>query len=129
MVSNEQVLQLPFQKTDLRKSLSCSLGDMNLEFDLVRYVGHLLQKANRSLKEKNAIIGSVEAKLRSIESVPDLELIQGKDGLSLLEKILVANGVGQGDAVRILSASFERSYVAEYPNLRKVVEFLSAGSA
>lgn len=124
LVSDEQGLQLPFQKTNPLKSLSCSPGEMNLEFDLERYTGHLLQKAGLSLSERDRLVASVERKLEAIESIPDLELVHGKDAIHLLENILFANGVARDDAFRILATSFERTYTSEHPNLMKVVDFL-----
>lgn len=125
LFSERENMQLPFQRTDPWKSLSYSSQTAQVDLDLRRYVGTLLQNAGRSLTEREGIIEGVNELIRSMRHVPDHELLHGKDAVLILEKVLIEFDIPRGNAVRILRASFERSHVENYPNLNAVVRYLS----
>ncbi|SRR6266545_5061888 len=124
LISEEEGLNLPFQRTDPWRSLSFSRS-RGLSCDLTRYVSTLLQNAGRSLKEVQTIIERIPAKDALLASIPDYELLHGKDAICLLEKVLIDYGVARGEAIRILRSAFERSFAQDYPSLNAAITFLA----
>ena len=125
LTSDDEGLNLPFQRTDMWRSLSCSRGQTDLTMDRERYISALLQNAGRNQRELGQITTRTDDKARQLAEVPDHELIHGKDMTILLEKALQAHGVHREDAIRILRTSFERLLVSDYPVLGEVLAYLS----
>lgn len=125
LVSDEEKLNLPFQGTDMRRSLSCSRERLDLDLNLDRYITTLLQNAGLNQRLSKQIKAKIEEKRVLLHEVPDHELVHGKDTLCLLKKTLHAHGVHQDDAVRILRTCFERNLVEEYPSLKNAIEYIT----
>ena len=125
LVSDEEGFDLPFQRTDMRRSLSCSKGRIDLALNLGRYIATLLQNAGLNQGLATHISARIEEKQALLDNVPDHEIVHGKDALCLLEEVLYAHSVHRDDAIRILRTCFERTFIYEYPSLRNAIEYLA----
>jgi hypothetical protein len=124
LVSDEGGLNLPFQRTDMRRSLSCSKGKFNLVLDLDKYIKTLLQNVGLKQGLLASISKRIEEKRIALSNISHHEIVQGKDTLCLLEEVLYAHGIHRDDTVRILRTCFERKFADDYPSLSNAIRYL-----
>lgn len=123
MASDVEALALPFQRTDIRRYIRVA-DDSTVEFDTSAYVQTLLQNASVSLSERERITARAQAIRERYGDAADL--IHGKDAMRLLDVLLKEFGAKSDEARKMLWCSFERTSANVYPNLLRVVSFLTS---
>lgn len=122
LLSEMDVLRLPFQATRLRRYVRAEPGSLVLRFDA--YLSALLQNADISL----ARLGAVRDRLADVEAqfgdVPDAQVIHGKDAFCLIGVALSQYRLEDGEIARLLWTSFETAHVEVGSNLSAVARFL-----
>lgn len=122
LMSELDSLELPFQKTAKKKYITFTRGHLTVEYE--RYLSALLQNAGVSL----ARLGDISSRLAEVErvftSVPDSELIHGKDAMCILEVVLSECGAAEEEGTRLLWTSFEPVLVEPGSTLATVCGFL-----
>lgn len=123
ILSEVDSLGLPFKKAKLYKSIS--YDGNSIELNLEKYIKTLLQKASISLSQYDKIITRLKRLKRQFSSISDLKIIHGKDALEIFDEVLRRYDISRGDGSAILWTSFQSDLVAEYPNLRIALQFIS----
>ena len=123
LVSDLEALALPFQRTDIRRHTQVR-KDGSVEFDAAAYVQALLQNAGISLSEREGIIARAQAVRETYTDAADL--IHGKDAMHLLDVLLKDFGARRDEVRKMLWCSFDRASANAYPNLLRVVSFLTS---
>jgi hypothetical protein len=126
LVSEVDHLDLPFRKLKLERYVGIKNKTLSIKVD--QLLQTLLQNARLTIKRRDGIMQRFEQLKEEYSSMPDSELIHGKDALRLYE-IAVEKYGGDSKAANALWVTFERAWVGEYPALGKVCEFLKGGSA
>jgi hypothetical protein len=122
VLSELDSLDLPFQKTDLKRHFKTDANTVTLDLD--GYLRALLQNAAISLAEMERIkerLGQVEKKYWT---TPDSEIVHGKDAICIIEVTLATCEVRSGDACRLLWTSFESAFIEAGSTLETITVFL-----
>jgi hypothetical protein len=93
-----------------------------LKFD--SYLQALLQGVGIGLNR----IGEIKSKLAALnertKKIPDLELIHGKDSVSILQAILCCDGFTKDAVESSFWTSLEHRFIAGFPNLMTALSYL-----
>jgi hypothetical protein len=126
LVSEVDQLRLPFHELRLERYIDVKNQTLSIKID--RLLQTLLQNAGLTIKRRDGILRRFEQLKEEYSSVPDSELIHGKDALRLYEVALEKHG-GDPKASSALWATFERAWVEGYPTLGRVCGFLKGVAA
>lgn len=122
LMSERDALGFPFRRTQLERHLDVHACQVSL--DLEGYLRALLQNAGISL----ARLGGLKDRLAEVEpiyaSIPDSEIIHGKDAMCILEVALSRFEIDPRDVPRLMWTSFEASFVVGGSTLDTVAGFL-----
>lgn len=122
LLSERDALDLPFQRTDLRRRLRFISGQLRVDFDA--YLRALLQNADISLARIPSVLRALDDLDEELRDVPHSEIIHGKDALLVIDKLLSRFGVKPNESSRMLWTSFEASFVISGSNLDVMKRFL-----
>jgi len=122
LMSELELLDLPFQKTDVAKYLTVDADGMSLDFQ--GFFRALLQNAGVSLTRLSELQNRVNAVEASYAKVPDAQMIHGKDAVAIVAVALSKFGLDQKEITRLLWTSFECGFVESGSVLGTVETFL-----
>lgn len=122
LYSEANSLFLPFQNTRLPRYTKFRNGNLNINFD--RYLIALLNNSEQSSKLKPTILRAVEEYSVIYKDIGNFQILHGSDILDLVSVVCNANGLEKQSAEPILRSTYERTFVAEYPTLTQVVDFI-----
>lgn len=88
LLSDEKEWRLPFQITNLSRSLRYTRPQVEVHFLPERYLTTLLQNARISQQQVTTIIKQVEESPLFLGNTPDREIAHGKDVTCILQKVL-----------------------------------------
>ena len=114
---------LPFQDTEAAGHVT--IARTEIQFNLEGYAQALLQNADVSLKKLPEIIERYREVANLYSHVDDAQIIQGKDAVDLLERLLRLYGLRSDDIGRLLRSSYERQWMEGHPSLKQAYDFLT----
>ncbi|WP_456785885.1 hypothetical protein [Cellulomonas sp. P5_C5] len=88
-------------------------------------VSALLQAADHSLRLLDQLLLDIEVISAHLQTIPERDVIHGKDSMRILTKQLATLGIRVDDAGRLVRSTFAREHVAQYPTLAAIVSYLS----
>lgn len=122
LLSEKRGLKLPFQQAHLERHLKKNGFTVDLNLDA--YMQSLLQGANISLRELPRIKHEMTELADSLSSVPNSELVHGKDSITIL-RVLLKSKTFKGEAVEpSLWASLDHNTLKGLPSLEAMKKFL-----
>ena len=122
LVSRLDALQLPFAKTDLRRSLSWDGSALVL--DMTKFVDSLLSNAGISRKKTVSVLARL-VELEGVHAGIDTRFVaQGKDCLDMLDHAIRK----RKQPSRSLLLTFDRSKLSDLPSLSAALQFVERGA-
>jgi len=122
LMSETELLDLPFQKTDVAKYLTVDATGVLLDFQ--GFLRALLQNAGVRLVRLGELQNRVDVVEASYAKIPDDQMIHGKDAVAIIAVALSKFALDQKEITRLLWTSFECGFVEPGSVLETVVAFL-----
>lgn len=124
LVSARGSLDLPTSHGTWLRSVSCRNG-VCVDLQKRQLVASLLQAAGQSLTALDQLLADVAATECELGTLPQRDVLHGKDCMQILTKQLASAGVKVDDAGRLLRATFLRDRLHDFPTLSAIVEYLA----